>query len=68
MHPYGVGGIRLADDGVGLPEAHVAVPGKLGSLVLQSLRDNAETAVDVQSAAGKGMPVTIGFVHKAPGN
>ena len=61
--------VVVADDGVGLPEDGAwPVPGKLGALVLQTLRENVQTAVDVQSAAGKGMRVTISFTHKAPVN
>jgi hypothetical protein len=37
-------------------------------IVLQTLRENVEAAVDVQSVAGKGMRVTISFMHKAPVN
>ena len=59
----------VADDGVGLPEDGTwPVPGKLGALVLQTLQENVQTTVDVQSAAGKGMRVTISFTHKAPVN
>jgi PAS domain S-box-containing protein len=61
--------VVVADDGVGLPEDGTwPVPGKLGALVLQTLQENTQTAVDVQSAAGKGMRVTISFMHKAPVN
>ena len=61
--------VVVADDGVGLPEDGTwPVPGKLGSLVLQTLQENARTSVDVQSAAGKGMRVTISFMHTAPVN
>ena len=61
--------VVVADDGVGLPEDGTwPVPGKLGSLVLQTLRENVQATVDVQSAAGKGMRVTISFMHQAPVN
>jgi two-component sensor histidine kinase len=61
--------VVVADDGVGLPEDGTwPVPGKLGALVLQTLRENVQTAVNVQSVVGKGMRVTISFMHKAPVN
>jgi PAS domain S-box-containing protein len=61
--------VVVADDGVGLPEDGTwPVPGKLGALVLQTLRENVQTAVNVQSVVGKGMCVTISFMHKAPVN
>jgi PAS domain S-box-containing protein len=59
--------VVVADDGIGLPEdAQWPVQGKLGALVLQSLRENVETDFNVESARGKGMRVTINFVHRAP--
>jgi len=61
--------IVVADDGVGLLEDVTwPVPGKLGALILQSLRENVETGFKVESARGNGMRVTINFVHKAPLN
>jgi two-component sensor histidine kinase len=57
--------IVVADDGVGLPEDVTwPVQGKLGSLILQTLRENATTDFQVESSPGKGMRVTIGIVHK----
>jgi two-component sensor histidine kinase len=56
----------VADDGIGLPEdAQWPVQGKLGALILQTLRENVETDFKVESTRGKGMRVTINFVHKA---
>ena len=56
--------IVVADDGVGLPEnATWPVAGKLGALILQSLRENATTDVKVQSAPGQGMRVTLLVTH-----
>jgi PAS domain S-box-containing protein len=61
--------VVVADDGVGLPEdATWPVQGKLGALILQSLRENAKTDFSVEAARGKGMRVTITVVHKAPTN
>ena len=57
--------IVVADDGVGLPEGVTwPVQGKLGSLILQILRENAQCEFDIQSAAGNGTRVTITFTHK----
>ena len=52
--------VVVADDGVGLPE-DVTWPaqGKLGALVLQTLRENVKTDFHVESAPGKGMRATI---------
>jgi PAS domain S-box-containing protein len=58
--------VVVADDGVGLPEdATWPVPGKLGALILQTLRENAKTDFKVESARGKGTRVTINFMHQA---
>jgi PAS domain S-box-containing protein len=59
--------VLVADDGIGMPEdAEWPVQGKLGALILQSLRENAKTDIKVESAPGKGMRVAITFVHRAP--
>jgi hypothetical protein len=42
--------------------------GKLGALILQTLRENVNTDFNVESARGKGMRVTITFVQKPPLN
>ena len=56
--------IVIADDGVGLPEgATWPVPGKLGSLIVQTLRENVQTDFNVASARGKGVRVTINLQH-----
>lgn len=57
--------IVIADDGIGLPEG-ITWPrdGKLGALIVQSLRENAKTDLKVESAPGKGTRVTISLVHK----
>ena len=61
--------VVVADDGVGLPEdVQWPAQGKLGSLILQTLRENAKTDFVVESARGSGMRVTIAFTHKAPLN
>ena len=59
--------IVVADDGNGLPENVTwPMPGKLGALILQSLRENAKTDFTVESAPGKGLRATIEFVGPAP--
>jgi PAS domain S-box-containing protein len=59
--------VVVADDGVGLPEdVEWPVQGKLGALILQTLRENVEAEFNVESARGKGMRVTITFIHKPP--
>jgi len=58
--------VVVADDGVGLPEG-VEWPqrGKLGALIVQSLKQNAKASLDVRSEPGKGLRVTIGFTRAA---
>jgi PAS domain S-box-containing protein len=57
--------IVVADDGIGLPEgATWPVPGKLGALILQSLRENVNVDFALEGGPGKGLRVTIGFVHQ----
>lgn len=58
--------IVIADDGVGLPDgAEWPKPGKLSSLIVQSLRENAKARVEISSIPGKGMRVKIGFTRAA---
>lgn len=58
--------IIVSDDGVGLPGG-VEWPkrGKLSALIVQSLQENAKARLDVDSAPGKGMRVTISFPRSA---
>ena len=54
--------VVIADDGVGLPEGvDWPKPGKLSSLIVRSLLQNANARLDVRSAPGEGMEVTIRF-------
>jgi two-component sensor histidine kinase len=54
--------IVISDDGVGLPEGAVwPKPGKLGAIIVQSLRQNTSAKVAVTSSPGNGMSVTISF-------
>jgi PAS domain S-box-containing protein len=56
--------IVVADDGIGLPEGNTwPLPGKLGALIVQTLKENVKTDVTVESAPGKGTRVTFGFVY-----
>jgi two-component sensor histidine kinase len=60
--------IVVADDGVGLaPGTSWPAPGKLGALILQTLRENTKrTEFGVVSTPGEGTRVSIEFVHHAP--
>ena len=54
--------IMVADDGVGLPEGtEWPRPGKLGAIIVQSLRQNASAKIAVASSPGNGVSVTISF-------
>jgi PAS domain S-box-containing protein len=54
--------VVVADDGVGLPEGESwPKPGKLGALIVESLRDNAKAQFKIESNPGQGMRVTIVF-------
>jgi two-component sensor histidine kinase len=56
--------VVIADDGIGLPDG-VEWPqrGKLSSMIVQSLRENARAQLEVQSGQGQGMRVTIIFTR-----
>jgi two-component sensor histidine kinase len=56
--------VSIADDGVGLPEG-VDWPqkGKLSSLIVQSLRQNAQASLELTSAPNEGVKVTIFFAR-----
>ncbi len=60
--------IVVADNGVGLPEGKTwPMPGKLGALIVQTLRENTHhAAVSVEAAPDKGTRVTITFAHTSP--
>jgi len=69
LHSLSEGGgcqVIVADDGNGLPEGvEWPKPGKLSSLILRSLRENAKAGYQVESAPGRGMRVTISFARAA---
>lgn len=58
--------ITIADDGVGLPDG-VTWPkvGKLSSIIVQSLKQNASAKVAIASTSGNGVSVTISFARPA---
>jgi PAS domain S-box-containing protein len=58
--------VVIADDGIGLPE-DVAwpVPGKIGALIVQTLRENAKTDFNVETAPGRGVRVTMNMDRRA---
>ena len=58
--------VTVADNGVGLPEG-VEWPkeGKLASMIVHSLRENAKARVEVESSRGRGMRVTMVFTRAA---
>jgi two-component sensor histidine kinase len=58
--------VTIADDGIGLPEG-VEWPkrGKLGALIVRSLRENAKANLKVESSPGNGTRVTITFTRAA---
>ncbi len=56
--------VVVADDGIGLAEgASWPKAGKLGAMIVRSLRENAKARVEVESEPGKGMRVTIFFAR-----
>lgn len=56
--------VIISDDGIGLAEG-VEWPkiGKLGALIVKSLRQNADALLEVKSAPGEGVEVTIFFAR-----
>lgn len=59
--------VVVADDGIGLAEGKIwPVPGKIGALVVQTLRENTKTDVNVETAPDKGVRVTMSLDHKVP--
>ena len=57
--------VIVGDDGIGLPDGVVwPIPGKIGALVVQSLRENTKTDLNVESAPDRGVRVTMTFDHK----
>lgn len=58
--------VVIADDGVGLPEGVTwPVPGRIGALIVQTLRENAKSDFNVETAPGRGVRVTMNVDRKA---
>ncbi len=58
--------VTVADDGVGLPEGETwPKRGRLGALIAESLRQNANAGLEVMSSADSGTRVTITFSRSA---
>lgn len=54
--------ISVADDGIGLPDGVEWPPaGKIAALMLRSLRENAKTEWNVETASSKGTRITLAF-------
>jgi signal transduction histidine kinase len=51
--------------GMDTPPARADGAGKLGALIVQSLRENAKAGLEVESSPGHGMRVTIVFTRAA---
>ena len=58
--------VVIADNGIGLPQGtEWPKRGKLGALIVESLRENAHASLEVESTPGQGMGVTIIFTRAA---
>ena len=58
--------VVVADDGVGLPDGQTwPQSGKLGSVIAQSLKQNAKAKIEVHSSPNEGMHVEIFFAREA---
>jgi two-component sensor histidine kinase len=56
--------VLVADDGIGLNSGDSwPKPGKLSSLIVQSLKQNAKAQIKIETAPGKGVSVTIFFAR-----
>jgi two-component sensor histidine kinase len=52
--------VVIADDGAGLPAGVIwPVPGKIGALIVQTLRENTKADFNVETAPDKGVRVTM---------
>jgi two-component sensor histidine kinase len=57
--------VVIADDGAGLPQGVMwPVPGKIGALIVQTLRENTKTDFNVETALNKGVRVTMSVDRK----
>lgn len=58
--------VVVADDGIGLPQGETwPRSGKLGAVIVQSLKQNAKAKVAVHSAPNQGLRVEIFFAREA---
>ena len=58
--------VTIADDGIGLPPGTTwPSAGKLGALIVQSLRLNAGATIEIHSAPGEGVRAEIFFARAA---
>jgi two-component sensor histidine kinase len=58
--------VTIADDGVGLPAgSEWPQPNKLSSLIVKSLRPNVGAKLEVHSAPGQALQVTVSFARSA---
>ena len=59
--------IVVADDGIGFADgATWPAEGKLGALILQSLKENVKTDIGLESTPRSGTRVTLSFAYEAP--
>ena len=59
--------IVVADDGIGFADgATWPAEGKLGALILQSLKENVKTDIGLESTPRNGTRVTLSFAYEAP--
>lgn len=59
--------VVVADDGVGLPAGLVwPVPGKIGTIIVQTFRENTGADIEVETERDKGVRVTMTFSHIPP--
>lgn len=59
--------IVVADDGIGFADgAAWPAEGKLGALILQSLKENVKTGINVESVPQRGTRVALSFAYDAP--
>jgi two-component sensor histidine kinase len=56
--------VKVSDDGVGLPDGETwPKPGRLGALIVHSLRENTNATVEVTSGSSTGTEVAIRFTR-----
>ena len=59
--------VVVADDGAGLPLGLIwPVPGKIGTIIVQTFRENTGADIEVETAPDKGVRVAMSFSHTPP--